>query len=145
MAKRTGQLVRMTTPRGSCLWSRSRTAVLRVHRQARPPRRPRTPTRIGPIDNPALSQALPKPVPTARRQFRRIEIERKRNGLQNRIGGGRQYHYLDRRGRAKPGECQRRYCSDQERFEYQGLGPTLSINRAQMIEAMPPTPEVIQR
>jgi hypothetical protein len=33
---------------------------------------------------------------------------------------------------------------DQERFEYQGLRPTLSINRAQMIEAVPPTPEVIQ-
>jgi hypothetical protein len=35
----------------------------------------------------------------------------------------------------------RDYCPE-EGFEYQGLRPTLSINTAQMIEAMSPTPEV---
>ena len=32
----------------------------------------------------------------------------------------------------------------QKAVAYQGLRPTLSIDRAQMIEAMTPTPEVIQ-
>src|SRR5262249_31502199 len=106
------------------------------------------PTRMGPIDEPALSQALPRPVPTARRRVGESSAEYRysENAMVCRMAYAAVAKIRTWIAEAVPIHASARsgIVPIRNAAEYHGFLPTLSIKSAQTIDATTPTLEVIQ-
>ena len=93
------------------------------------------PTRMGPIAEPARSQALPKPDLLARScvvKLGGVEVQGEGDGLQDGVGDAGEHHHLLCGYGAERGEDDQRDGGGQEATLYQPLRPTRSISSAQM-------------